>query len=401
MARINDYTERTTLTGAEELVGVDGIDTFKFTPETLREYDRSKILTGSITKTLAPTGGDFSTLQEVFQWIKDNNFTEAHIRINVLSGTYAVTNVDGTLSVPFGKNILSLEIFGENKTTCIFQYSTNTSYTTFIEFNDCNYVHLYNITIQSITTGTRRDTGLTFSNSTYGFVDDCIINGFYYGIFALRDAQGGVISSTLLGRVGAPTTLIWVASGAVFDIQDTTLDNVDNQGSGIYLSSEPTTLATVTSTVTIQNCNYGMQILGGVKIISNREFSNIIFNNNNFNTNVPLNEMQFNGGFIGTKEGIRLPAVMNNQTGIDYTIQDTDNTKVLTFDNANSIAVTLPDDLPTGFSCTVIHVGDGVPTITPNTDTINGSGAGVTPSAKWKELKLFKYSTTAWVAVIN
>ena len=90
----------------------------------------------------------------------------------------------------------------------------------------------------------------------------------------------------------------------------------------------------------------------------------------------------------------------NNQVGTTYTIVASDNGKVLTFNNAASIAVTLPDTLDTDFQCSIVQIGAGVPTVTPATDTINGAGTGVTPSAQWKAMYLSQYAATTWLAVL-
>jgi len=91
-------------------------------------------------------------------------------------------------------------------------------------------------------------------------------------------------------------------------------------------------------------------------------------------------------------------AVINNQTGATYTILSSDNGKVLTF--SVTCAITLPDDLDTNFQCTIVQVGAGVPTVTPATDTINGAGTGVAPSAQWKGMYLTQYSATNWLALL-
>jgi len=93
-------------------------------------------------------------------------------------------------------------------------------------------------------------------------------------------------------------------------------------------------------------------------------------------------------------------AAINNQTGTTYTILASDLGKIITFDNAASIAVTLPDTLDTNFQCTIVQIGAGVPTVTPATDTINGAGAGVAPSAQWKGMYLTQYSATNWLALL-
>lgn len=93
-------------------------------------------------------------------------------------------------------------------------------------------------------------------------------------------------------------------------------------------------------------------------------------------------------------------AVYNTQTGTTYTIQATDNGKIINFTNAAAVAVTLPDGLPEGFQCTILQSGAGTPTVTPSgSDTVNGAGAGVAPSAQWSALYLTKFSATEWAAV--
>lgn len=92
-------------------------------------------------------------------------------------------------------------------------------------------------------------------------------------------------------------------------------------------------------------------------------------------------------------------ASINVITGTSYTILASDTSKVLVFTNAAAIAVTLPDGLSTNFQCTIVQAGAGVPTITPVTDTVNGAGTGVSPSAQWKALYLAQFLATEWMAV--
>lgn len=67
---------------------------------------------------------------------------------------------------------------------------------------------------------------------------------------------------------------------------------------------------------------------------------------------------------------------LNTQTGTSYTMNATDNCKLVTFRNASAIAVTLPQATTAGFtngaSFTVSNLGAGTVTITPTTSTING-----------------------------
>lgn len=81
---------------------------------------------------------------------------------------------------------------------------------------------------------------------------------------------------------------------------------------------------------------------------------------------------QFGGGGGGGSSGIAI----NPQTGTSYTVQTSDSDKLITFSNAASIAVTLPQatssfDAPFAFEAK--NIGVGAVTITPTTSTINGA----------------------------
>lgn len=69
---------------------------------------------------------------------------------------------------------------------------------------------------------------------------------------------------------------------------------------------------------------------------------------------------------------------INAQTGTTYTVVSTDLGKLVTFSNASSIAVTLPQATSTfgaGASLDVQNKGAGAVTITPTTSTINGAAS--------------------------
>lgn len=65
---------------------------------------------------------------------------------------------------------------------------------------------------------------------------------------------------------------------------------------------------------------------------------------------------------------------INAQTGTTYTLQATDNGKVVTLSNASPITVTVPSGLGAGFSCICIQIGSGQVTFAASGTTINPSG---------------------------
>jgi hypothetical protein len=68
-------------------------------------------------------------------------------------------------------------------------------------------------------------------------------------------------------------------------------------------------------------------------------------------------------------------AGINTQTGTTYTVLATDMGKLVTFNNAGAVAVTLPQAGTAGFEANkgfnVLNLGAGVVTVTPTTSTIN------------------------------
>jgi hypothetical protein len=74
---------------------------------------------------------------------------------------------------------------------------------------------------------------------------------------------------------------------------------------------------------------------------------------------------------------INWPGV-NTQTGTTYTIAASDIQKLLTFNNASAVAVTLPQatgSFAKGAAFHVTNLGAGTVTITPTTSTINGASS--------------------------
>lgn len=68
---------------------------------------------------------------------------------------------------------------------------------------------------------------------------------------------------------------------------------------------------------------------------------------------------------------------VNNQTGTTYAVVAADSGKLITFNNASAVAVTLPaaSSFPTNTAFEFADIGAGAATITPTTSTINGSSS--------------------------
>lgn len=70
-------------------------------------------------------------------------------------------------------------------------------------------------------------------------------------------------------------------------------------------------------------------------------------------------------------------ANLNNQTGTTYTLQASDNGKVVTLNNGSAITLTVPTSLAAGFNCMIVQKGAGLVTITPdNLVTVTNRSGG-------------------------
>lgn len=108
------------------------------------------------------------------------------------------------------------------------------------------------------------------------------------------------------------------------------------------------------------------------------------------------------GGPITTTGTVSGTYVINAQTGTTYTVLSTDACKLVSFSNASTIAVTLPQatgSFAAGFGFDVISLGAGIVTITPTTSTING--AATLTLAKGQSCSIVSDGTNWQVSACN
>lgn len=85
-------------------------------------------------------------------------------------------------------------------------------------------------------------------------------------------------------------------------------------------------------------------------------------------------------------------ATMNDQTGTTYTLQASDNGKVVTFSNASAITVTVPSGLGAGFNCMVVQKGAGQVTFSPSSSTINNRQSHTKIAGQYGVVSLVAYA---------
>lgn len=206
-------------------------------------------------------------------------------------------------------------------------------------------------------------------------------------------AVGGLSASGGLGVTGGATFNgdVRVNSAntlSVENINSFTQINIDNKASGARVQIGPSaqgndTHLFIRDAVSVLNISnpFGDINIGDPNAIDSGYFiyynasSGLLTGNNN-------NAIH---GFLSTPQA---------QTGTTYTFTINDCGKVLTFNNASPITVTIPTGLPLGFNCTVIQLGAGQVGFT--------NAAGVTLQSYGNQYKLigqhasatlFEYST--------
>ena len=89
-----------------------------------------------------------------------------------------------------------------------------------------------------------------------------------------------------------------------------------------------------------------------------------------------------------------LDVEVNAQTGTSYTLQASDNGKVVTLSNGSAIALTVPTALGTGFSCLLVQLGAGAVTVSAGASaTVNSRGALVALNGQYAVASLIPTAT--------
>ena len=87
----------------------------------------------------------------------------------------------------------------------------------------------------------------------------------------------------------------------------------------------------------------------------------------------------------------------NAQTGTTYTLQSSDNGKIVTLSNASAITLTVPTSLPAGFNCTIVQLGAGQVTITASSTTINNRQSFTKTKGQYSMVTIVQYTTNTFI----
>ena len=98
------------------------------------------------------------------------------------------------------------------------------------------------------------------------------------------------------------------------------------------------------------------------------------------------------------------PAFFNTvaESSTTRTLSDSDNGKVIVCSNANSVNITIPDTLTSGFSCTIVQSGAGQATVlTSGSATIFGYGGNLSTAGQYAALNIIPTGSNAYLVEGN
>jgi hypothetical protein len=283
MARISEYPLANNLDGAELLVGVQGVETYSLTVNQIREYANREILTGIITVDLRVSGGDFNSLEDLFNWLNKTPINNAELVVNIGAGIFDVPDAITVNSLSFRNGMVSKIRFqgqGTGNTTLRLN-NTNPSrgmlltHNVQVEFNQLSIANIgadaYVLQSRSsiITTSNVNVTGVTYfasvdSSNLYLTNTNitCSDSGIYLNSLSGLVLNGGTIDGQGIGWAG-----ISISTKSSMIVDNGTV--IDNFNIGIWTGDSSTTVLKSHS-----------------------------LTNNTSNYNIPLNQIQGDGGYI-------------------------------------------------------------------------------------------------------
>lgn len=93
----------------------------------------------------------------------------------------------------------------------------------------------------------------------------------------------------------------------------------------------------------------------------------------------------------------RYSAAINLQTGTTYTLQASDNGKVVELNNASGITLTVPSGLANGFNCSFVQAGAGQVTLSASGTTINNRSTHTKAAGQWAVCALYHRGSNVFV----
>jgi hypothetical protein len=152
-------------------------------------------------------------------------------------------------------------------------------------------------------------------------------------------------------------------------------------GTGASLSVTGTGTISATNTTGVNGAGVPVSALvvgsnGSSQLIATQIANQTVLGNGSGSSGAPV-ALTVAGNLLATSTQLITSQAINAQTGTSYAMATGDAGKLVTFNNASPVAVTLSQATTAGFtagySFDVHNIGAGVVTITPTTSTINGA----------------------------
>jgi hypothetical protein len=88
---------------------------------------------------------------------------------------------------------------------------------------------------------------------------------------------------------------------------------------------------------------------------------------------------------------------INAQTGTSYSLQASDNGKLVTLNNASAITLTVPSGLGAGFNCQILQIGAGQVTVSESGTTVNNRESHTKLSGQYASASLVAYAANTFL----
>lgn len=235
-----------------------------------------EVITESTTKTVGE-GKDFETLHLAFRWIENITQPGGFVILSIDDGVHVLGgegefDEDWWTYYAFNEKHLYIESASGNKDNCIItlnSYDDDDNYPAIIQSQYCD-IYFKNVTIDIAAAGYPYPINVDF------------------GYFTMTTMQ--LIDVDFKNCAG-----IYTQNQSYILGMRLTIDGCDK---GIWNTNSTFDLR---SGITIQNCNEGIYVYRSGKCIA--DSGNITFTNNTADTNIPLNEIQYDGSYISDGTG--------------------------------------------------------------------------------------------------
>jgi hypothetical protein len=178
----------------------------------------------------------------------------------------------------------------------------------------------------------------------------------------MRDSQNHL---TKLFWILLPVLIAIVLAGASIAFASLTFSGTTISGdAGVNIDTTSTISIGASSSTGITIGRPGITSTFEGNITQSNGFSSLGSTTINGNATATGN-LNVSGNIYGT-----IPASVNAQSGISYTLQSTDNGKVLTFSNSSPVTLIVPAGLGVGFNCLIVQTGAGNVTPTASATSI-------------------------------